>query len=296
MNDGMKDKQTLFEEHRPELVNIAYGMLGSLADARDIVQDAYIRWDGVDRGRVDHPKTYLKTIVSRLCIDRFRSAKQQREEYIGPWLPQPLADDGGKLPDSDIELHDKLTIALLHILETLSPEQRAIYLLHDIFDYSFAEIADLVGKKSATCRKSAQRAREKIRSQDLPEATSRREAEQVVGDFLEALQARDMDRLQQIITDDAVMYSDGGGKANAVPKPIESLDRVSKFLVGIADKTAGQVSIERCRVNGRPGFRAFMGGELHSVWSFDIRGGRIRKIFSILNPDKLGGEAGVCRI
>lgn len=283
----MQDKEQLFEEHRPELINIAYGMLGNLADTRDIVQDAYIRWDDVNHDRINNPETYLKTIVSRLCIDQFRSAKQQREEYIGPWLPQPVADSEGTLPNSDIELHDQLTIALLHLLENLSADQRAIYLLHDIFGYQFSEIAELLGKKSATCRKAAQRARKRIRSSDPPEATPFQQSEQVVEDFIDALRARDMSKLQQLITDDAVMYSDGGGKANAVPKPIESLDKVSKFLISITEKTAGQVTVEQTSVNCRPGFRAYMDGKLHSIWSFDITDGRIKKIFSILNPDKL---------
>ena len=283
----MQDKETFFEEQRPELINIAYGMLGNLADAQDIVQDAYIRWNNVDRNQISNRQAYLKTIVSRLCIDKFRSAKQQREEYVGPWLPQPIADSEGTLPNADIELHDKLTIALLHVLENLSPDQRAIYLLHDIFGYQFSEVAELVGKKPATCRKAAQRARKRIRSNDPPETISLQQSKKVVEDFINALQARDMSKLQELITDDAVMYSDGGGKTNAAPKPIESLKKVSKFLVSIAEKTAGQVTVEQTRVNCRPGFRAYLNGELHSIWSFDITDGRIKKIFSVLNPDKL---------
>ncbi|MDZ7692075.1 MAG: RNA polymerase sigma factor SigJ [Balneolaceae bacterium] len=281
------NKEEAFQQNRSELVNIAYGMLGNLSDAQDIVQDAYIKWDDVNIEKVDNPRTYLKTIVSRLCIDRFRSAKHQREEYIGPWLPQPVADSDGELPDSNIQLHDQLTIALLHVLENLSADQRAIYLLHDVFDYPFSEIAELLGKKSATCRKAAQRARESIKSNNPPEASSFQESEQIVEDFIEALRSRDITKLQQLITDDAVMYSDGGGKANAVPKPVESLDKVSKFLISIANKTAGQVSIEQTIVNNRPGFRAYMDGQLQSIWSFDIQDRQIRKIFSILNPDKL---------
>lgn len=283
----MGNKEQFFEEHRPELINIAYGMLGNLADAQDIVQDAYIRWDDADHNQINKPESYLKTIVSRLCIDQFRSAKQKREEYVGPWLPQPVAGSEGTLTNSGIELHDQLTIALLHLLENLSADQRAIYLLHDIFGYQFSEIAELVGKKPATCRKAAQRARKRIRSNNPPEATSFQQSEKIVEDFIDALRARDMDKLQQLITDDAVLYSDGGGKADAVPKPIESLDKVSKFLISIAEKTAGHVTVEQTSVNRRPGFRAYMGGKLHSIWSFNISGGRIKKIFSVLNPDKL---------
>ena len=281
------DKETVFQQNRSDLINIAYGMLGDLSDARDIVQDAYIKWDGINSEKVNKPKSYLKSIVSRLCIDRFRSAKRQREEYFGPWLPQPVADSEGRLPDSNIQLHDKLTIALLHVLENLSPDQRAIYLLHDVFDYQFSEIAQLLDKKSATCRKAAQRARQKIESSDPPETSSTQESEQIVEDFIDALRSRDIGKIRQLITDDAVMYSDGGGKATAAPKPIESLNKVSKFLISITEKTAGHVYVEQTTVNNRPGFRAYIDEELHSIWSFDVRDGQIRKIFSVLNPDKL---------
>lgn len=283
----MDQKTQLFNQHRSELINIAYGMLGTLSDAQDIVQDAYLKWRGVTLDEINNPESYLKTIVSRLCIDHFRSAKQQREEYIGPWLPQPIVDSDPQLPDMNIELHDKLTIALLHILENLSPDQRAIYLLHDVFDYTFSEISELLDKKPATCRKAAQRARKQIRDNSLPQNPSKEEAEQTIDQFIKALRSRDMDKLQTILTDDAVMYSDGGGKATAAPKPIKSMKKVSKFLMSIADKNKEVVSVENTFVNNRPGFKVFMDSELHSVWSFSIRDGRIDKIFAVLNPSKL---------
>lgn len=283
----MDKKTRIFNQSRSELINIAYGMTGDLSDARDIVQDAYLKWNGVDSDQIERPESYLKTIVSRLCIDRFRSARQQREQYIGPWLPQPLADPDGKLPDSDIELHEQLTVALLHILETLSPDQRAIYLLHDVFDYPFAEIAELVGKKSPACRKAAQRARQKIRGSDPPEAVSAQESERIVADFIEALRSRDVDKLQRLLTDEAVLYSDGGGKATAAPKPIESLNKVSRFLISIADKNEGRVAVEQTAVNNAPGFKAYIDGQLHSIWTFELKDHQIHKIFSVLNPDKL---------
>lgn len=283
----MNQKTKIFDQHRSELINIAYGMLGNVSDAQDIVQDAYLKWRGVTLDEVNHPEAYLKTIVSRLCIDHFKSAKQQREQYIGPWLPQPIVDSDPQLPDKEIELHDKLTIALLHVLENLSPDQRAIYLLHDVFDYTFSEISDLLDKKPATCRKATQRARSRIRNNSLPQESSIKEDQQTINKFIEALRSRDMDKLQSILTDDAVLYSDGGGKATAAPKPIESMKKVSKFLMSIAEKNQDNVSIENTYVNNRPGFKAFMGGELHSIWSFSIRDGRIDKVFSILNPEKL---------
>lgn len=288
MTAKKKTLERIFQNNRSELINLAYGMLGTLADARDIVQDAYLKRREVNPEQINDANSYLKTIVSRLCIDKFRSAKERREEYFGPWLPQPVADSEGKMPYSDIKLHEQLTVALLHILENLSPDQRAIYLLHDVFEYPFSEVAQLVGKKPATCRKAAQRARQKIKSNKPPEPVLNRESEQLVTKFIEALRSGDIDQLQELITDDAVMYSDGGGKATAAPKPVEGPDRVSKFLMSIAQKTADRVTVERSAVNNNPGFLTYMNGELHSIWIFEITDGRIQKIFSVLNPDKLG--------
>lgn len=169
-----------------------------------------------------------------MCIDHFRSAKQQREDYYGPWLPEPVVSSEQQ-PDTDIELHDDLTIALLHLLENLSPYQRAIYLLHDIFGYKFSEIAQLLDKSSAACRKAAQRARQQIQSNNPPQTKGSND-EQIVQQFIEAIQARDIEKIQLLLTDNAIMYSDGGGKATAAPKPIESLAKVSKFLISIAEK------------------------------------------------------------
>lgn len=283
----MDEQAKLFNQHQPELVNLAYGMMGNLADARDIVQDAWLRWDNVELGDIKNPAGYLKTIVSRLCIDQFRSAKNKREAYVGPWLPEPVLGSSMHLPDADIELDDKLTIALLHILENLSADQRAIYLLHDVFGYSFSEIADLLGKTSAACRKAAQRARARIQNNDLPETTSAEESRQVINDFIAALRSRDMDKLQSLLIDDIVMYSDGGGKAVAAPKPIENLKKVSKFLMSIAERNESGVLVEPVPVNKKPGFKVYIDEALHSVWSFDIIDSRIRGIYSILNPSKL---------
>lgn len=284
------NKADVFNDNRSELINIAYGMLGDLSDAQDVVQDAYIRWSDVDAKDVNNPESYLETIVSRLCIDRFRSAKVRREEYIGPWLPQPIVDSDSDSPDSDIELHDKLTIALLHLLENLSSDQRAIYLLHDVLDYKFSEIAELLGKKPATCRKAAQRARQYIRSNKPPDASSLQASREVLDEFIEALRLRDIDKLQSLLTDDAVLYSDGGGEVSAAPKPIDSMKKVSKFLISISEKNEDNTVVELTSVNNRPGFKAFISGELHSIWSFSIKDGQIEKIFSVLNPDKLPNE------
>lgn len=284
----MKEKAHLFEQNRPKLTNMAYGMLGNLPDAEDIIQDAYLRWNNVTLEDVDNPEAYLQTIVSRLCIDHFRSAKQQREEYYGPWLPEPIVSSDQQ-PDTDIELHNDLTIALLHLLENLSPDQRAIYLLHDIFGYKFSEIAQLLDKNSAACRKAAQRARHQIKSSNPPQTKGSND-EQIVQQFIEAIQARDIEKIQLLLTDNAIMYSDGGGKATAAPKPIESLAKVSKFLISIAEKNTDPVSIEKVKVNNRPGLKIYLNEKLHSVWSFQVTGNNIEKIFAILNPSKIQRE------
>lgn len=283
----MDDKAKTFNRYRSELTNIAYGMLGSLHDAKDIVQDGYLRWTNVSIDDINNPEGYLKTIIARLCIDRLRSAKNQREEYYGPWLPEPIIGVSNKQPDSNIELHDELTIALLHLLENLTADQRAIYLLHDTFGYTFDEVAEMVDKNAAACRKAAQRARQRIQSNTLPVDLPKEEELYIIEKFIEALQDRDMDKLRSLLTDDAILYSDGGGKAAAAPKPIVSAKKVSKFLLSIADKNRVHLEIEFINVNNRPGFVAYIKGKLHSIWTFSLTKSTITKIFSILNPDKL---------
>ncbi len=286
----MDNKTKIFNNYRSELTNIAYGMLGSLHDAKDIVQDGYLRWTNVSIDDIKNPEGYLKTIIARLCIDRLRSAKNQREEYYGPWLPEPIVGVSNNQPDHNIELHDELTIALLHLLENLPADQRAIYLLHDIFGYTFDEVAEMVDKNAAACRKAAQRARQRIQSNTLPDDLPKEEEQYIIEQFLQALQDRNIDKLQALLTDDAVLYSDGGGKAEAAPKPIISAKKISKFLVSIADRNEGHVEIEFTYVNNRLGFQAYIKGELHSIWTFSLKKNTIIRIFSILNPDKLPKE------
>lgn len=283
----MDRKTEIFEETRNELVNIAYGMLGTLSDAQDIVQDAYLRWSKLELAEIDTPERYLKTIVSNLCIDHFRSAKQQREEYFGPWLPEPFTDSDQLFPDRKIELHDELTVALLHLLENLSPDQRAIYLLHDVFGYTFAEIGKFLDKKPATCRKAAQRAREHIQRSNPAESEPITETQPIVDEFIEALRLRDMDKLQSLLTDDTAMLSDGGGKVTAAPKPILSSKKVSKFLISLAEKNWGEISVKKAQVNNRPGYRVYIDRKLYSIWSFSFRDGKINRIYAVLNPSKI---------
>lgn len=284
----MDEQTTIFNKHRSELINIAYGMLGSLADAKDIVQDAYLRWHDTTIETIKNPENYLKTIVSRLCIDQYRLARKQREEYYGPWLPQPIADTDSKPADAAIELNDELTMALLHILENLSPDQRAIYLLHDVFGYTFKEVSRMVDKTPAACRKAAQRARNHIH-ENRPSDQHTLQNSKTIDQFLEALQHRDMETLRSLLTDDATFYSDGGGKATAAPKPIKNMKKVSRFLFSIADRNEDNVSIELTSINHQPGFKVFMSKNLHSLWSFHFKGKKIHKIYSVLNPDKLTG-------
>lgn len=286
----MKRKDHLFAENRGQLINIAYGMLGSMAEAEDAVQDAYLKWEAVSLEDIAHPERYLKTIVSRLCIDRFRAAKRKREEYIGPWLPEPVIDPETPSPDRRIELHEKLSVALLHLLEQLSPDQRAILLLHDIFGYTFREVAEMVEKSPGACRKAAQRARESIQSRRPSEEPPDENARKLMRSFLSALRERDMDALKTLLTDDAVMISDGGGEVVAARKPVAGSSKVRKFLIGIAGKTEQEVRIRETTVNRRPGFKAYLDDSLHSIWSFHMREGEIRKIFAVLNPSKLKGK------
>lgn len=285
----MDEKTRIFQQYRNDLLNIAYSMLGSLATAEDIVQDAFLRWNEVSLEQIDRPGAYLKKMTSRLCLDELKSARVRRETYTGPWLPEPVVTSGEIAPDRRVELNEQLSLAMLHLLESLSADQRAIYLLHDLFDFTFREVADIVEKSPAACRKAAQRARETLAethsgNAELPSSVA---SDRKVDRFIEALRRRDMDELKDLLTGDAVVYSDGGGEVTAARKPIAGREHVSRFLFGISDQDDLDIEIRRVDINHRPGYLAYIDGSLHSIWSFRIERNGISDIYAVLNPGKL---------
>jgi RNA polymerase sigma-70 factor (ECF subfamily) len=280
------DPTALFENHRDRLFGLAYRMLGDVAAAEDVVQDAYLRWHDVEPATVDNPEAYLTTVVTRLCLDELKSARRQREEYTGPWLPAPLVAERGATPPR-VEDAAALSMALLVVLETLTPVQRAVFVLREGFDIDYTTIARIVDHSPAHCRKIAQRAREHVGDRNRRFRASRREQETLVQAFVAAIEDGDPERLGALLAEDAMSYSDGGGEVTAALRPIEGRARIVRFLLGIAQKAPDGLTVEPAMVNGTPGLIARVNGAVQSVWAFHIEARRIQHLYAVLNPEKL---------
>lgn len=282
----------MVDELRPLLFSIAYGMLGSVADAEDVVQDAFLRYHRAVEGgaEIESPKAFLCAVTTNLGIDHLRSARVRRESYVGEWLPEPLVADAAA-PDAarELEQADSLSLALLVVLERLSPVERAVFLLHDVFDYGYDEVAALVGKSEANCRQLAVRARRHVGEHRQRFEASRQERDELADRFFDAAGRGDMDGLIGLLAPDVVFHGDGGGKAPAIAGPIYGRERAGKLLAGyIAQARALGLPPRRVEVNGRPGaLFADEDGRPISVLAFDIADGAVQAIHSVINPDKL---------
>jgi RNA polymerase sigma-70 factor (ECF subfamily) len=278
----------LYRDLRRYSFSIAYRMLGSVAEAEDVVQETFIRLSRARTEEIESPKAYVATVTTRLAIDTLRSARAQREQYFGPWLPEPLVADEST-PDAELELADSLAMAFLVVLEKLTPMERAVFLLHDVFDYDYAEISRVVGKSEANCRQLASRARRHITDAKPRFETSREAREALADRFFAAAQDGDMEGLMSLLADDATMYGDGGGKGTASPRPTVGAEKVARFLYAIFERgrrIGGQ--LERVQVNGQPGAKLLDSeGALVAVMTLDVAGHSIATIRSIVNPDKL---------
>lgn len=276
-----------FESQRPRLVGMAYGMLGSVMEAEDVVQDAWLRWQSSSRTDVREPAAFLTTITTRLAIDRLRSAQHRRETYVGPWLPEPIVREQGEDPADVVAEAERLSMALLTAMERLDPVERAVFLLRETFDFDYAEIADVVNKSPAACRQIAKRARERVG--DPARARPVDDAERVMAPFLAALSAGDVDALLGTLAADVIAYSDGGGVRRAARQPIPGAERVAKFLLNIVAygrKRAG-AGARLVIANGGPALRTEIDGELYGVMTFDVEDGLITAIRTVVNPTKL---------
>jgi len=272
--------------HRGRLLGLAYRMLGSRSDAEDIVQDAYLRFAGATD--VHNPEAFLVTIVTRLCLDRLKSAKAQREVYVGPWLPEPVCDAEGLSPDAATELADDLSFALLLALDRLSPMERAAFLLHDVFDTPFAEIAAMLDRTEASCRQLATRARRAVRDERPPPSATPDNHARLLMAFGEAVTSGNVAGLAKLLRDDAVAITDGGGRKFAARNPIMGADKVARFFIGLAAKNAGHdVRIEPAVINGAYGALVYLDGVFDHTFSMAIDGERIAAIYLVRNPDKL---------
>lgn len=281
------DRSTeVFEQYRPRLFQLAYGMLGRVASAEDAVQEAFLRWQKLDVEKIRSEQSYLSTIVSRICLDEIKSARNRREQYVGPDLPEPLLESNNEPPERQVELADSLSMALLVVLQQLTPLQRAVFLLREAFDYDYASIADITGKSESYCRKIAQRARERVEENRPRFEPSKEEQHRLVESFMEAALNGDVAALESMLADDATLYSDGGGKVAAARKPVAGGSTIAKFLIGI-QKGISKVHVELRDVNGEPGGVAYVDEQLQSVLSFLIEDGKIQNIYVVVNPEKL---------
>ncbi|WP_426322486.1 RNA polymerase sigma-70 factor [Microbacterium sp. E-13] len=283
-NGGVEDP---FVVHRSLLFTVAYEMLGSAADAEDVLQESWLRWAAVDHGTVQEPRAYLVRIVTRQALNHLRTVSRRREEYVGEWLPEPLLTS----PDvaADVELAENLSIAMLTVLETLGPAERAVFVLREVFDVPYDEVADAVGKTPAAVRQIAHRAKEHVaaRRPRVPVVPS--EHEEVVERLVRALNTGDLQGLMDVLAPDVVSVADGGGKVRgAARRPIVGAERLARYLVGGMAKVEGVLVAAATWVNGQPGVRMELDGVLVGVVSLTVEDGRITHVYSIANPEKLG--------
>ena len=280
-----EDAAAVFEELRPRLVGVAYSLIGSLAEAEDAVQEAWIRLQRSDRDEIRDLTGWLVTTTSRIALDVLGSARSRRETYVGPWLPEPV--ETAPDPADSVGLADQLSWAMLVVLETLSPAERATFVLHDVFGMSFPEVGQVLGRAPAACRKLASRAREHVEARqprfDVDPAAHR----EVVAAFGRATASGDIDGLLSLLAPDAVLTSDGGGVVRALTRPVHGAAEITAFLASVAGRTA--VDARPGAVNGSPALLIFEEGRLSSVFVLGIRGGRISTVDAIRNPHKFHG-------
>lgn len=282
---------------RGALLSVAYRLLGSITEAEDAVQESFARWFSLtdaEREAISNPGAWLSRVVSRICLDELRSARVRRERYVGEWLPEPVPDtaewhrgeSGTSVdPAHRVTLDESIDLAFLVILDAMTPAERVAFLLHDVFGYSFAEIADIVGRTPAACRQLASSARHRVR-QERPAAVPTARRADVVHDFKKAWQAKDVGALVRLLDPSVVAVADGGGRVSASLEPVVGGEQVARFLVLLAE-LAGSLDLVECRVNGQPGLAARDAGEVIAVYGFEVVADHIRRLWVVRNPDKL---------
>jgi RNA polymerase sigma factor (sigma-70 family) len=282
--EGSTELASIFEAQRPRLLRLAYRMLGSRAAAEDVVQDAWLRWAGVDLSSVHEPPAFLTRIVSRLCLDELKSARVRREQYVGTWLPEPIIEE----PEPAID-GDELTLSLMVALERLSPLERAAFLLHDVFGQPLDEVAVTLNREPVSVRQLASRARRHVQQAKPRYPVERGEGERIAGAFFAAANTGDLTTLRQILADDVVIHSDGGGKVLAFPNPIVGIDHIVRLYGSLFQKYgAGFVQmIEPVWIDGLPGYISYEGKNMLQTTAFNIEDGRITSIYITRNPEKL---------
>ncbi len=284
---------------RRQLINLAYRLLGSLAEAEDAVQETYARWYAMTRPQqdaIESPGAWLTTVASRICLDLLRSARARRERYVGEWIPEPLPEPGEWVsgrpggspadPADRITLDESVSMAFLVVLESMTPAERVAFILHDVFGYSFAEVATIVGRTPAACRQLASSARRRSRTAQPPAAPTARQAG-LVRDFRRAWEAKDINALIGLLDPGVTMTADGGGHVTAALHPIEGVAQVARYLADLADRTPSNITFLERTVNGQPGLVSQQDGVTVTVFAFDLAGDQIKHIWAIRNPEKL---------
>jgi RNA polymerase sigma-70 factor (ECF subfamily) len=263
-------------------------MLGSVADAEDMLQETFIRWQQAPDDNIRSPRAFLVTIISRLSINHLQSARVQREEYVGQWLPEPLVTDPGSDPLGIIKVDESLSMAFLVLLERLTPIERAVFLLRETFEYEYSEIAAVLGQSEVNCRQILRRARQHVSAMRPRFEASTQKQNDLLQRFLEAIGTGDMEGLVALLANDVVLHSDGGGKAIAVPNLIHGADNVARGIFGGLRKLLPQTLVRRlARINGKPGLVSYLDGKPYSVFTLDAVDGRVRTIYILTNPEKL---------
>ena len=282
-----------FDRHRPALFGLAYRMLGSAMDAEDILQEAFLRWQQSPHYyEVQSPRAFPLTIVTRLCLDALRAARARREHYVGPWLPEPLVQAEAADPLDQAENVDTLSFAFLLLLERLTPLERAVFILHEVFGYSYDEVAGMIGSNGPHCRQLGHRARQRLAAERPRFRADPAQAAQAARAFARACAAGDLQGLLALFAHDIALWTDGGGKARAARNIVHGADRVARFFVGIMRKVGHLMTVEHASVNGQPGLLVWIDDRINRVYTFDLDAhGRIQAIYCVLNPDKLRGIA-----
>ncbi|MFC9284466.1 RNA polymerase sigma-70 factor [Streptomyces collinus] len=285
----------VFEEHRPFLMGVAYRMLGRVADAEDVVQDAWLRWSGADRAEVREPRGYLVRVTTRLAIDRLRQVKARSEAYVGPWLPEPYVTEFGDSVADTAEralLADSVSLAVLVVLESLSPLERAVFVLREAFGYPYAEIAVLLDRGEAAVRQLAGRARRHVEERRPRYDVDPVQRRDLTERFLAAAAGGDLQGLMALLAPEARLVADSGGKAKAPVRVLHSADKVGRFLAAVAAKSAADLSVRLVEVNGGPAVLTLVGGEPDTVFQLDVVDGVITTVYVRRNPDRMGSLAG----